>query len=183
MKTPKYFAVRNDGSKEFSEYIEWLNNRTGSYWRLMNLEFYGIDGSNGNKSTAVDNFDSFKNNPIQLTLKEWRNQFITGIENIKIVTTTYITHLEVQTKYKDFKSMVSLQVMGDIEGSYKPDIEVMEMGNVTYREFQLKDIEFQKKRAAWLEIYGEDVDGIMCDKAVSLIEERIFQDWKYFVGK
>ena len=62
---PKYFIVLNDGSKEFKEYIAWLNKKYTFYWQGNDIGFYyGYDGNEDYNGTDVwKTPDCFKNSP------------------------------------------------------------------------------------------------------------------------
>ena len=63
---PQYFCVKNDGTEEFKQCIEWLNSKYEvNYGGYFNNQYYGYDGSSYNKGTyhTVDKND-FQNNPV-----------------------------------------------------------------------------------------------------------------------
>jgi hypothetical protein len=74
MKTmPKYFAIKNDGSKRFKRYLKWLEEKTGEYWRGDTInDFYGYDGGERfNGTTHNISLLDFSNPVTVLTLDEW----------------------------------------------------------------------------------------------------------------
>jgi hypothetical protein len=61
---PVYFAVKRDDSKEWNEYIGWLNETFGSNWGGHHYEYYGYDGIKACGGTySVVSLTKFKNNP------------------------------------------------------------------------------------------------------------------------
>jgi hypothetical protein len=61
---PVYFAVKRDDSKEWGEYIGWLNETFGSNWGGHHYEYYGYDGTEACGGTySVVSLTKFKNNP------------------------------------------------------------------------------------------------------------------------
>ncbi len=110
---PKYWCVKNDGSKLFKDtVIKYLNDKYNSNWAgVEKLSFYGYDGNIRNHSRTnfwEDKLD-FENNPIELTI----NQFIklsgcndkkeTGFNPAKIVTTTFEKVLSSMVKHPKAK--------------------------------------------------------------------------------
>lgn len=63
---PKYFAVKNDGSLEFKEYIKWLNKTYNGNWVGNSINYYyGCDNKYTNSGTVYHKYISnFKNNPV-----------------------------------------------------------------------------------------------------------------------
>lgn len=73
MTKPKYFVVKKDIQNPlWEEYIKWLNKTYNKNY-LGNNRFYGYDGTSFLSSEYLT---SFKNNPILLTLQQWKEVFI-----------------------------------------------------------------------------------------------------------
>lgn len=78
---PKYWVVKNTNNDDFKVVMNYLNENHGSYYKYGNHEYYGYDGCGNNNSTGTICMDStkyFKNNPILLTLEEFKKAI--GIE-------------------------------------------------------------------------------------------------------
>jgi hypothetical protein len=61
---PLYFVVKRDNSKEWEEYIDWLNKTFDYPWPGYQYVYYGYEGGNVFKGTnAYCYIESFKNNP------------------------------------------------------------------------------------------------------------------------
>lgn len=78
---PKYWVVKNTNNDDFKVVLNYLNENHGSYYKYRNHEYYGYDGCGNNNSTGTICMDStkyFKNNPILLTLEEFKKAI--GIE-------------------------------------------------------------------------------------------------------
>jgi hypothetical protein len=65
---PKYFAVENDGSKDFKEFIAWFSKNYNSNYS-GDAKWYGFDESQIER--AVNDFERFMGNPQVFTAKEF----------------------------------------------------------------------------------------------------------------
>ena len=69
---PKYYIVKNDGSKEFRRFIEFLNKTYDRGYEGDGWEWYGYDGNEIHNGTNMfDNPARFINNPVRLTAQEF----------------------------------------------------------------------------------------------------------------
>ena len=65
---PKYFAVKNDGSKDFKEFIAWFSKKYNNNYS-GNSVWYGFDEREMER--VVNDFQKFKGNPQVFTAKEF----------------------------------------------------------------------------------------------------------------
>jgi len=72
----KYFAVKNDNSLDFKEYVTWLNRECNvNFYGTTILAYYGYDGNTsywrGDGCYVSKDITTFKNNPKVFTAKEF----------------------------------------------------------------------------------------------------------------
>ena len=103
---PKYFAVKNDGSAEFREFIKWFNKTYQTNYN-GSTNWYGFDNFQGER--AVSNLVEIGGNPQQFTAKEFMDN-LNGIQqpNVQQPTATtfppkyFIVKRDNTDDYKDF---------------------------------------------------------------------------------
>ena len=105
---PKFFAVENDKSPEFQEFLKWLNKSYGTSYN-GSATWYGYDEDNDLK--AVNNDNEFKGNPILFTPKV----FMDNLRASQSSTTPQSSSSTFPPKYfavendgsKDFKEFIA----------------------------------------------------------------------------
>jgi hypothetical protein len=114
----KYFAVKNDNSLDFKEYITWLNREYNvNFYGDSTLAYYGHDGNTKylrkNGCYGSEDITTFKNNPKVFTAKEF----------MKILKKDEILYLEPRlvakfTKNSELETYLEIAKLNNLTASY-----------------------------------------------------------------
>ena len=200
-RLPKYWVVKNDGSKEFKK-VQKHTDKHGDDGNDINwyrYDYLGFDGCESNKGYFGSNYiSSFSNNPTVLTLSEFidmtkEEEFKVGDKISVHGTTAKVSGIDSRRNY----DLVFYEILGVVDhftsGCYdviNGDIFKIEEEFTRGEIVQVRDNEDGKwmDRVFLTKIEGTDIDSII---VVSNYDEGCFEDgddfiwqcWKYIQKK
>lgn len=157
---PKYWVVRNDGSRLFKDtVIKKLNeiNHDDAPWEGGKIQFYGYNGQKRYDGTFTSNsLDRLENNPTLLDLFDFVELFMKGDEKIKAGDTVFVRDeygdewekgTYIATLDRDNKSNFIVEVEGitAVHWNYMKEIDnipeytMEELTKIVSYDFEIKD--------------------------------------------